>query len=473
MANELSKEIIKKFGSDAFVSGQNIIENPHEVIPVSPKLDAVLGGGIPGGSVVTLAGPEKSGKMQPLDAQIQTKNGPVLLGDLKVGDLILDHNLEETVVEGIYPHGVQEVYKVEFDDGASCECGLEHLWEVDNGQVISLQDILLTYPDQRYGIPCHIYSSKKYRYITEISKSRLCECACIKISNPRGLYLTNDFIVTHNTILSLHIASKCQAKDRPIFYLNVEGRIKPRDLQGIKGLDPEKVTIIQSYKGKILTAENYLSICLEIINTIPRSVVIIDSISQLCTEKEFSCEMGEQQRAPGAVLLAQFCKKIANTVPVNDNIVILIQHMIANTSGYGAALMVSGGRKVKYSSDVGLVAKGFKFLRGGTKDENESVPAYGQEVEWQTTSTAFIAPGQKTTSVIRYGVGIDEITENILLGMEMGFIKQSASWLELSYMGENPQKIQGRDKLYQFFTQAENAPLYEQLQKEIRSLYGN
>lgn len=37
------------------------------------------------------------------------------------------------------------------------------------------------------------------RKIVSIEKTSVAECQCIKVSNPNGLYLTNDFIVTHNS----------------------------------------------------------------------------------------------------------------------------------------------------------------------------------------------------------------------------------------------------------------------------------
>jgi len=70
---------------------------------------------------------------------------------------------------------------------------------------------------------------------------------------------------------------------REVYYLNIEGRLKKRDLEGIPGLDLAKFHVIGSQQGKILHAEEYLQIAEKIINEIPGSVVIIDSYSALCT----------------------------------------------------------------------------------------------------------------------------------------------------------------------------------------------
>jgi RecA/RadA recombinase len=117
---------------------------------------------------------------------------------------------------------------------------------------------------------------------------------------------------------------------REVYYLNIEGRLKKRDLEGIPGLNLERFNIIGSQEGKILHAEEYLQIAERIINEIPGSVLIIDSYSALCTEAEITSDMNKMQRADGAKLLAKFCRKVANVIPVNRNIVIGITHLMGN-----------------------------------------------------------------------------------------------------------------------------------------------
>jgi len=59
---------------------------------------------------------------------------------------------------------------------------------------------------------------------------------------------------------------------REVYYLNIEGRLKKRDLEGIPGLNLSKFHVIGSQTGKILHAEEYLQIGERIINEIPGSI---------------------------------------------------------------------------------------------------------------------------------------------------------------------------------------------------------
>lgn len=58
------------------------------------------------------------------DGKLCTKRN----GDLRVGDEVFDRLGNPTVVTGVFPKGMQDVYEVEFADGRKIEAGGEHLW---------------------------------------------------------------------------------------------------------------------------------------------------------------------------------------------------------------------------------------------------------------------------------------------------------------------------------------------------------
>jgi len=196
-----------------------------------------------------------------------------------------------------------------------------------------------------------------------------------------------------------------QSGPRKVYYLNIEGRLKKRDLEGIQGLDLDRFHIIGSQTGKILHAEEYLQIAERIINEEPECVLIIDSYSALCTEAEITSDMDKMQRADGAKLLAKFCRKVANVIPVNRTVVIGITHLMGNP-GYGnVEWKEKSGQAVAYQTDVKLRAKFHKPWMVGTANNETQI---GQEIEWQAQCSAIGPPGGTITSYIRYGQGIDK-----------------------------------------------------------------
>lgn len=68
------------------------------------------------------------GRAQPLESMVLTPNGPKKMGDLIIGSYVIGSNGEPTKVLEIYPQGMQDVYKVSFQDGTFTECTKDHLW---------------------------------------------------------------------------------------------------------------------------------------------------------------------------------------------------------------------------------------------------------------------------------------------------------------------------------------------------------
>lgn len=282
------------------------------------------------------------------------------------------------------------------------------------------------------------------------------------------------------TIFSLYAAGKAQAVNRPTFYISVEGRDKKRDFDGIQCLDPQKLKVVRSFKnsetneGRILSAEEFLSITEKIAHSTPHALIIIDSLSQLVSAAELDKDFGVRDRASAAILLSQFFRRISNVIRVNDIILIGIQHVITNVSGYGKKFLISGGLKALYNSDTALEIKSVKLITNNKDDSEESGPAVGQEVTWQLNWSANSAPGRSITSTITFGKGIDENIELVQMGIDTAFIKKSGAWYTLDFIGENPPKLQGEKRVVEFFEQSENLPHKEKLEKLINEMiYSN
>lgn len=80
--------------------------------------------------IMTLSMPQGTGKEQPLSSKILTPTGWIRMGEVKVGTRVIGADGKACKVTGVFPKGVKDVYRVEFNDGTHVDCGLEHLWEV-------------------------------------------------------------------------------------------------------------------------------------------------------------------------------------------------------------------------------------------------------------------------------------------------------------------------------------------------------
>ena len=85
-------------------------------------------------ALVTLVGKAGCGKAQPLDSLVLTPTGYVEMWSLKVGDSVMCPDGNSSLIQGIFPQGEKDIYKVTFSDGSSTECCDEHLWNVKSVQ---------------------------------------------------------------------------------------------------------------------------------------------------------------------------------------------------------------------------------------------------------------------------------------------------------------------------------------------------
>jgi len=268
------------------------------------------------------------------------------------------------------------------------------------------------------------------------------------------------------SVMCLTLAGFAQMPEyggKKIYYFDVENRIKPMTLAGIPNLDldPKKIEFIRSKRENIISAENNLNIAEEILKTEPNVVVILDSASALCSEKEYTEDITSSARNPGPKLLSTFTRKLAPVIPVQDSIVIIIQHMIANTSGYGPAFMEDGGNKIKYQCDVKIRAKGYSKWEEDKKQ-------IGQVVNWDVVYSALSAPGQTVETYLRFGEGYDDVWELMELGVDTGLIEKGGSWFTLLFTG-NAEKFQGQKKMRDFLK--ENPKILNALTAKIKAFY--
>ena len=264
------------------------------------------------------------------------------------------------------------------------------------------------------------------------------------------------------TLTALTFCANAQKDDRKIYYGNIEGRLRKRDMEGIRELDAsvENLKIIGSTQGNILSAEKYLGIFDQIIHTQPNTVCVIDSFSALASEAELTGDLADQQVMTVQKILAKFCRRMAPALPINKVTVVGITHLMANVAfGRGKAKVEKSGTALKYQVDVKLHASHTKpIMQGETQ--------IGQTVHWQVVTSSIGPPGQKVESHIKYGRGIWKEMELADLLVDFGIVNKSGAWLTLP----NDEKMQGKNNLAKYLE--ENPDQYKEFEDTIFSMIG-
>lgn len=161
--------------------------------------------------ILCISMPPGTGKAQPLYSKVLTPNGFVQMGDLKVGDKVFAANGNESTITGIFPQGLRKIYEITLENGYKCRASDNHLWlsvYETSLEVFECQKVVETsrmlYKPTHFYIPCisgENFNHFEYCRIKSIKYVGLDECQCIYIDDPSHLYVTDDYIVTHNTTL--------------------------------------------------------------------------------------------------------------------------------------------------------------------------------------------------------------------------------------------------------------------------------
>lgn len=164
----------------------------------------------------------RAGKAQPLSAKVLTPSGFTTMGKIKKGDEILTPKGTIAKVAEVFPQPKQQIYKITLQDGSQTRATAEHLWKVSFANrrrkdgvynTLYLKQFLeresnKTLKNKSRPLldsvsPNLNFEHNKFEHnrkaIVAIEEDGVEPAQCILIDDPDHLYITDDFIVTHNT----------------------------------------------------------------------------------------------------------------------------------------------------------------------------------------------------------------------------------------------------------------------------------
>ena len=242
---------------------------------------------------------------------------------------------------------------------------------------------------------------------------------------------------TGKTTTALYFAAKAQALGKKVFYLNTEGRLTKENFRGIKGLDIDKITIIQATdETPIVSAETYLNVLERLIKEEEDIVAIVDSTSNMVPQDEIDGEIRTGVRNALPRLLSMFFKRISGDVARMKAIAIFITHNIANTGGsrWAPSKMADCGNMLQFQAGTNMVIT----HRGKWEVPKESGNHVGQVANWIIkTSAAGGKPMGTASSWIRYGIGLDEAQEVAQTATEFAMISAKGAWYTFTTFVDN------------------------------------
>jgi replicative DNA helicase len=183
-------------------------------------LDSLTNGLHPGQMIVVAARPAV-GKALALDTPLPTPDGWTTMGDVKVGDYLIDATGKPTQVvaaTGVL-HG-RPCYEVEFSDGSVIIADENHQWQtwlqpdtwtrpnvVTTGEIAGSQPRHAIALNHTADLPTGTPQDTRWRFITDVRPVFPRPVRCVQVDNEDELYLAGrGMIPTHNSALALDFA---------------------------------------------------------------------------------------------------------------------------------------------------------------------------------------------------------------------------------------------------------------------------
>jgi len=189
-------------------------------------LDALTNGLHPGQMIVVAARPAV-GKALALDTPLPTPDGWTTMGEVRVGDYLIDADGKPTRVvaaTGVL-HG-RPCYEVEFSDGSVIIADENHQWQTwgrpdaqESASVVTTGEIAGSLPQHAVALthtadlPAGAPRDTRWRFITNVRPVFPRPVRCVQVDNEDELYLAGrGMIPTHNSALALDFARSATIK---------------------------------------------------------------------------------------------------------------------------------------------------------------------------------------------------------------------------------------------------------------------
>jgi protein RecA len=294
---------------------------------------------------------------------------------------------------------------------------------INKGRLAYIVNIIL--PD--YIIPFRLQRKlSKYKirtnntltkYISNINHIGKDIVECIFIDHPDHLYITDDFIVTHNTTLSLNLSRSALDLDYNVLYVDAEQGVDidfARSILGDLVDKKERFTLIQPR-----TMEQALGICEEGVRSKKFNLVVLDSIGSLAPLKVFEDDLDDSNVALLSRRMTTFLQRNSFEVR-NNNVAFVGTNQVRDKIGaYIPTLETPGGHAWKHICSLRIM-----LTRMGGKEGliTQGEDTIGVQTKFVIKKSKVSAPFRAFYFPIMFEGGIDKVRDLVEFASTMGIL---------------------------------------------------
>lgn len=253
------------------------------------------------------------------------------------------------------------------------------------------------------------------------------------------------------TTLVQHIIAETQKLGGTAALIDAENAFDPSYAEKT-GVDVENLLVSQPDTG-----EQGLDIAETLIRSNAVDLVAIDSVAALVPRAEIEGDIGDSHVAMQARLMSQALRRLSGAIS-RSKCTVIFTNQLRSMIGvmFGNPETTAGGKALKYYASVRIDIRKIGTLKRG--DE-----FYGIRAKAKVVKNKVAPPFRSAEFDILFNEGISKEGNIIDVGVDLGIIKKSGSWLE--YGGE---KIgQGKDAARQYLK--ENPKISSEIERSLRT----
>lgn len=296
-------------------------------------------------------------------------------------------------------------------------------------------------------------SIKWFRAVASIEPMAPAEMMCITVAAEDGLYLTNDYIVTHNSAgkssMLMELIGNEQRKGKTAAWIDVEQTYDPEWAARL-GVDNSNLIVSDARSVNEMTDQGQRLMGAGI------DIIVVDSISTLVPAVFFEKDSERLKDLADTKQIGAESRDMAHAVKMlnfannrtSETLLILISQVRNNIGTMHASIVPTGGKAVQFYSST--IIKLFssesdaQSIKGKINVGDKIIDrTIGRKVNWTVTFS-------KTSSAFQSGeydfyfagdhVGIDFVGDIVNTAIGLGIIEKGGSWYTVEGM-----RYQGKD----------------------------
>lgn len=236
-----------------------------------------------------------------------------------------------------------------------------------------------------------------------------------------------------------------QYPDKFILYLDAEQaqNFKYMKALGLDCANDEGVVFVQTQK-----AEEVFDIIDNAVKTGGFSLVVVDSVPAMLTERELNGDFSKETMAEKARFLSKSIPKLLESLKKAETALVFVNQVRDKVDLFGGTI-TPGGKAIPFYSSTRIKVNSTPSMR--IKDDNDKY--IGQTVEFTVVKNKVGDPFGVAESDLMFWKGFDSIKELIDLGIKNKIINQSGAWFKFIPDGKEEISVHGKNGIYNHLTQ--------------------